>query len=112
MFRSTRNSGFQMTFKNRITISVQFSTGSYCERRNLNAPIQNEMKMDRVESNSAEIAIWDKEGTWFSFGYDQVKGWVEPDEVAMWITFCKMATDFDDLKTKATACGMMEKIEE
>jgi hypothetical protein len=37
---------------------------------------------------------------------------VGPDEVAMWITFCKMVTDFDDLKTKATACGMMEKIEE
>ena len=111
MFKTIQNRGFQMEFKNGITISVQFGTGNYCERRNMIAPIQGEMKMDKVESNTVEIAIWDKEGTWFSFEYDQVKGWVDADEVAMWITFCQMATDLNDLKTKAIACEMMEKAE-
>lgn len=111
MFRSTQNKGFQMEFKNGITISVQFGTGSYCERRNLTAPIQGEMKMDRVESSTAEIAIWDKDGNWFDFGHDQVKGWVDADEVAFWIIFCKGESNFDDIKIRAISNGMMEKIE-
>ncbi len=112
MFRSTCNSGFQMEFKNGIIISVQFGIGNYCERRNMTVPIQDEMKMDRMESKDAEIAIWDKEGTWFNFGYDQIKGWVEADEVATWIIFCTAATSLDDLRTRAIACEMIEKIEE
>lgn len=112
MFRTTQNRGFQMEFKNGITISVQFGTGNYCERRNMTAPIQGEMKMDRVESNTAEIAIWDKEGTWFSFGHDQVKGWVEADDVATWIIFCTSAMSLDDLRIRAIACEMMEKRED
>lgn len=112
MFRATRNSGFQMEFKNGITISVQFSAISYCERRDLDTPIHSEMKMDKVESNTAEIAIWDKEGTWFDFGHDTVKGWVTADEVATWITLCTSATSLDDLRTRAIACEMMAKIED
>lgn len=110
MFRSTRNSGFQMEFKNGITISVQFSTKNYCERKSMTAPIQGEMKIERVESNTAEIAIWDKEGTWLNFGHDQVKGWVEADEVATWIILCTAATSLEDLKTRVIACEMIEEV--
>ena len=112
MFKSTYNRGFQMTFKNGLTISVQFGTGNYCERRQVIAPIQGEMKMSIVESNSAEIAIWDKEGTWFSFGHDTVKGWVDADEVATWIILCTAATSLDDLKTRAISCEMIEVTEQ
>jgi len=112
MFRANHNRGFQMEFKNGVTISVQFGTGNYCERRNINAPIQSEMKMDRVESNTAEIAIWDKEGTWFNFGHDQVKGWVDVDEVARWITVCSEVVDIDHLRSKAMGWGMIEKVEQ
>jgi hypothetical protein len=62
MFKTNQNKGFTMTFKNGITISVQFGAGNYCERRSMTAPIQGEMKMNMVESKTAEIAIWDKEG--------------------------------------------------
>jgi len=110
MFRTNQNKGFTMEFKNGITISVQFGTGNYCERRNLTAPIQGEMKMNMVESKTAEIAIWDKEGTWFNFGHDQVKGWVEADEVATWIIFCTAATSLDDLRTRVIACEMIEEV--
>jgi len=112
MFKTNQNKGFTMTFKNGITISVQFGAGNYCERRNLIAPIQGEMKMNMVESKTAEIAIWDKEGAWFSFGHDTVKGWVNTDEVATWIILCTAATSLDDLKTRTISCGMMEEVEQ
>jgi len=99
-----------MEFKNGITISVQFSTKNYCERKSMTAPIQGEMKIERVESNTAEIAIWDKEGTWLNFGHDQVKGWVEADEVATWIILCTAATSLEDLKTRVIACEMIEEV--
>ena len=40
------------------------------------------------ESNNAEIAIWNKDGKWFNFGSDMVKGWVDVNEVAEWIHKC------------------------
>ena len=111
MFRSTQNKGFQMEFKNGITISVQFGAGNYCERRNMTAPIQGEIQMNIVESKTAEIAIWDEKGAWFSFGHDTVKGWVEADEVATWIIFCTAATSLDDLRTRVIACEMIDEVE-
>ena len=112
MFRSTNNKGFQITFKNGMTISVQFGTMNYCDRKNITAPIQGEMKMAIVESNTAEIAIWDSYGKWFDFGSDEVKGWVDADEVATWIILCTAATSLDDLKTRAISCEMIEVTEQ
>jgi len=112
MFKITQNKGFTMEFKNGITISVQFGAGNYCGRRNMTAPIQGKMQMDSVESKTAEIAIWDKEGTWFSFGHDTVKGWVKTDEVATWIIFCTAATSLDDLRTRVIACEMIDEVKE
>lgn len=110
MFRATRNSGFQMEFKNGITISVQFGTGHYCDRRGRNTPTQSEMKMDIVESSTAEIAIWDENNNWLNFGYDDIKGYCDADEVATWIILCTAAMDIFDLKTRAINCEMIEKI--
>lgn len=96
MFTSTRNHGFQMEFNNKITISVQFGAGNYCERKNV--PFIGDMDVPLVRSNDAEIAIWNKEGKWFNFDDDEVKGHVDTDEVAKWIVMCSSATDLDDLK--------------
>ena len=96
MFTSTLNHGFQMEFKNKIIISVQFGAGSYCERKNV--PFIGDMDVPLVRSNDAEIAIWDKEGKWFDFGDDEVKGNVDTDEVAKWIELCSSVKDIDDLK--------------
>jgi hypothetical protein len=43
--------GFQMTFENRCTISVQFSKGSYSDKG----------------ETTAEVAAWDNEGNWLYF---------------------------------------------
>ena len=109
MFKSTLNRGFQMEFKNGITISVQFGTMNYCDRKDYAAPIQAEMGVSVIESNTAEIAIWDKEEIWFDFGSDTVKGWVDADEVATWIMLCTAATSISDLRSRAISCEMIEK---
>ena len=77
-FKSTSNKGFQITFSNDITISVQFGQGNYC----LNKQIPNNEII--TECEDAEIAIWQGD-EWYNFGDDTVKGWVSPDEVAEWI---------------------------
>ena len=71
--------GFTMTFKNGLTISVQFGIGNYSSR-------------DRNDvAESAEIAIWDENQNWYDFGGDRVKGWCSPDEVADWINKVRCA---------------------
>ena len=82
MFKSTLNKGFQITFNNGLTISVQFGSGNYCTNRN---ETFNGLSRDVITSQSAEIAIWDKDGKWFDFGPDTVKGYCSPDEVAKWV---------------------------
>lgn len=109
MFKSTHNHGFQMTFKNGLTISVQFGTVNYCERRNLTTSYRGDMDAATpiISSSDAEIAIWDKEQVWFDFGSDIVKGWVTADEVAHWIYLTESAIHLGHLKNMATNWEMM-----
>lgn len=110
MFRTTQNKGFHMKFKNGLTISVQFGTGSYCSRRDMNASFQSERQMHTVESPDAEIAIWDKDNDkWFNFGDDEVKPYCDTDEVASWIILTTAATSLEDLRTRALNCGMIKE---
>jgi len=69
---STFHNGFQMKFENGYTISIQFGKGNYCHH-------------EEGEAISAEIAIIDKDGQWYNFGSDHVKGYCTPNEVAEWI---------------------------
>ena len=51
-FRAENNEwhhGFQMTFANGCTISVQFSKGSYCD----------------LGETTAEVAVFDKDNNWY-----------------------------------------------
>ena len=106
-FCTTANRGVQMRFDNGMVISIQWGTMNYCERRNFNTEIEPEMKQRTVESITAEIAIWDKDGTWFSFGSDTVKGWVDANEVAKWIYLTASAIDLTHLKNMATNWKMI-----
>lgn len=98
LFISCQNKGFQLTFQNGFTISVQWGSSNYCSRRNFNTIVLSEMKEPTIVSEDAEIAIWDDEGEWLDFGNDQVKGFCSPDEVAMFINFTKGAKTLQDLK--------------
>ena len=100
MFKITGGKGFQMTFANGWTVSVQFGPGNYCENRNINMMITAEQEQfagkkaiaGNKGSIDAEIAAWDKDGNWHNFGDDRrqfgdtaVKGWCSTDEVANFI---------------------------
>jgi UPF0288 family protein (methanogenesis marker protein 3) len=98
MLKITQNKGFQMTFKNGITISVQMGVSNYCERKSNEYPLQSEKGVSMISSENAEIAIWDKNETWHNFEGDQVKGWVSADETAKWIKKARKAKSIQDIK--------------
>ena len=89
MFKITRGTGFQMTFENGWTISVQFGYGNYCDNNRHPDGFDFGKNLNTVQSSDAEIAIWNSEGTWYNFGSDTVKGYCSADEVATWIEFTK-----------------------
>lgn len=101
MIRITRNKGFQLTFENKLTISVQIGNMNYCSRKSMFAAYDQEMKMEIVESKDAEIAIWDDKNNWFDFGSDTVKGHVSVDDIGQWVNWVKQARDLDDLSDLA-----------
>jgi hypothetical protein len=95
MFRTTMNKGFQMTFENGMTISVQFGYGNYSSNRD-EAPMDARTATG-IHAETAEIAVWDAEGRWMNFPDEQVKGWVSADDVADYIIKVKNATSIEEL---------------
>ncbi len=98
MFKSTFNKGFQISFVNGWTISVQWGTSNYCDNHSLNRTDIDPLdwiKRDPIYScPTAEIAIWDGENNWFEFpGGDTVKGHCLPEDVAYWIDFASRQAD-------------------
>ena len=86
MFKSCENKGFQITFDNGWTISVQFGKGNYCARRD-GSMFGMETEDGVVECKDAEVAVWDADGVWLPLqDGDDVIGWQTPDEVAALIT--------------------------
>ena len=77
MFRINDNRGFQITFDNGWTVSVQIGDGNYHSNRDLSS---NDFKTS-IPTPNAEIAAWDKNDNWYEFDTDTVKGWVSPNEV-------------------------------
>jgi hypothetical protein len=102
-FLSCQNKGFQLTFENGWTVSVQWGPGNYCDRqssdvKDYDAP----MKGDGFwTSTHAEVAAWNSDYEWLPFDYDTVKGWLKTDEVAEFIAKVKaLAPDFHPGKPK------------
>ncbi len=56
------NEGFQMTFENGCTISVQFGKHTYSD----------------AGETTAEVAAWDNQGNWLMFDGDK---WIEIEEM-------------------------------
>lgn len=76
MFKITGNKGFQITFENGNTISVQFGRGNYCSNYNV-------LNTADAECENAEVAIWNDAGVWYTFDdTSRVKWHCTPDIVA------------------------------
>lgn len=74
MFDVTNGKGFKMTFANGWTVSVQFGGYNYCEHYDKQSGYQG-------PSKNAEVGAWDKDGNWYDFGFDTVKGYMSTNEV-------------------------------
>lgn len=90
MFKITQGKGFHITFDNGWTASVQWGSGNYCENFDLDAR-SADANAGAKGSKTAEIAAWDKDGNWYNFGDDNVKGYVTPNQV---LTFLNMVAGF------------------
>ena len=118
-FTSGYNKGFRMTFENELSISVQWGVGNYCEKRD-GGEWNEATKHDYWDSNSAEIAVFGKNGEFINIsGYelenedgtvkkvnDVVSGWLSTDTVAKCITIVQSATTKEEIETKIRALNL------
>ena len=90
-FVSTFNKGFNMSFENGISISVQWGVGNYCDRKD-GCDYSESMNGEFWEATSAEIMITSNsdENVVLDNG-DVVAGWLSTDTVAKLIHMCSTA---------------------
>ena len=96
-FLSTLRKGFQMTFENGLTASVQWGAGNYCE----NHFTGDTTYMTDAESNNAEVVVMDSVGRFLNANefvpeekqdwMDDVVGWMTPDQVVEFLYNVKNA---------------------
>ena len=84
MLKITGAKGFQMTFENGWTVSVQFGYGNYCANRadrgqwlHLNSPLTHDVKCE-----NAEVARFHKDDI---YAMAEPSGWMTPDQVSAFI---------------------------
>lgn len=109
-FVANDNKGFTLTFKNSMTISVQWGIMNYCSNKGSTLYNGGHRAFTSVTAITAEIMIWD--ARWpespFNFGSDEVKGHVDTDEVAQWIHMASICDDMEDLYALAKQYRMLE----
>ena len=87
MFNITAGKGFQITFENGWTFSVQFGPGNYCSNKD-RGDFDKEIaymkgEVAECEASSAEIAIIrESDAHWLHLLNDRVAGWCTPEQVA------------------------------
>jgi hypothetical protein len=95
MFSANSNKGFNLTFENNWTVSVQWGPRNYCDHYHSTTWPPTEVDLDglilvdldapsKVEvwkATTAEVAAWNKDDIWHNFGDDEVKGYMSPKEV-------------------------------
>ena len=91
-FQATTNKGFRMTFDNGFSISAQWGSMNYCERRNYSDEYKSEMKEDFIKSADAEIAVLEGKRMLGIDEHDSVIGWCSTEEVAKYIAIVSSAT--------------------
>ena len=98
MFGVMGNKGFHIKFSNGFVLSTQIGPGNYCD--NYNMRIGSAKDKHRIESNEAEIAIWDADGEWCAKQMqaelfpeteyiDSVRGYVGIDDWLKILDWCR-----------------------
>lgn len=86
MFRITDNKGFQITFDNGYTVSVQFGSGNYGS--NYNADFVAEMGKPQ-SATLAETALISPSGDFVAYNGEDVQGYVNADSVLELLNYAK-----------------------
>ena len=82
MFASTENKGFNITFENGYSASVQFGKGNYCNNLYAEYTYEEERKKQINRSKNAEVACYDTNtNEWYDLGTNGVLGYQSPAEV-------------------------------
>tara|TARA_Y100000389_G_scaffold204382_1_gene256623 strand:- start:4143 stop:4526 length:384 start_codon:yes stop_codon:yes gene_type:complete len=92
-FKISDQKGFQITYKNGYTVSVQFGGGNYCTNRDL--PIEDYGKAV-PPSDTAETALMTKDG-FVEYQGDDVQGYMSPSEVLKLMVFAESLPPYDEL---------------
>ncbi len=86
MFRITDNKGFQITFDNGYTVSVQFGPGNYGSNRaetystSMNVP---------MTATLAETALLAPNGDFVAYQGEDVQGYQTPEDVLELLNYAK-----------------------
>jgi len=106
-FTATTNKGFRMKFDNGFSISVQWGSMNYCERRNYSDDYKSELGENFIESADAEIAVIDSKGGMLAIGeHDTVIGWLSTDKVSKVIAIVSSSTTKNEIKTKIKSLNL------
>ena len=103
MFAITGHKGFQITFENGCTISVQFGPGNYTDSDIRDAPFHLPKSKDRWEAKTAEVAILLPNGEFYNIPMEPynsdgvIVGWATVEDV------CKLIDHARNIRTEVTA---------
>jgi len=89
-FEISDQKGFQITYQNGYTVSVQFGGGNYCTNRDL--PYGEEVP----PSDTAETALMTKDG-FVEYQGDDVQGYMSPSEVLQLMVYAESLPPYDEL---------------
>lgn len=87
MFRINDNKGFQITFDNGYTVSVQFGPGNYGSNRQLDPMTRDYADNNGLSATTAETALMNPEGEFVSYKDDDVQGYQNVNDVLELINF-------------------------
>jgi hypothetical protein len=89
-FQISDQKGFQITYQNGYTVSVQFGAGCYCTNRDL--PYGEKVP----PSDTAETALMTKDG-FVEYQGDDVQGYMTPSEVLKLMVYAESLPPYDEL---------------
>lgn len=102
MFAITGHKGFQITFQNGVTISVQFGPGNYTDQDIRDARFDLPKSKERWEAKTAEVAILLPNGDFYDIPLEPynsdgtVVGWATVEDV------CALINHAREIKTEVT----------
>jgi hypothetical protein len=104
MFSISDNKGFQITFENGYSVSVQFGPGNYCENKDLPYNHGEEVPM----SNTAETALISPDG-FVEYRGDDVQGHMSPKDVLELLNYAEGLPTYGEEVKEGSFYGFNEK---